>query len=339
MNHDERAHGAGRPTTAPRALVTAEFSEAGIDRLTALGYDVQRGGWGATRRPLDEYAAAAAGAALLVTEIEPVGVEVLDACPQLHAVATARGTPSNVDIEACTSRGVPVLCAPARNAESVADFTLGLVLALVRNISRAERHLRSTGWTVDGDLPYLHFRGPELAGRTLGVIGYGALGRAAARRAEHGFGMRVNFTDPHVGGGVPLDELLATSDVVSLHCARGPATERLIRADTLSMMRPGAFLVNTAGGSCVDTADLLAALDAGHLAGAALDVFAIEPLPREHLLLHRDDVLVTPHLAGAADDVVRHHTDMICADLEALRAGRRPAHCTNPAVLDAPPRP
>ena len=316
-----------------RALVTAEFTDDGVSRLTALGYRVQRDGWGATRRELTDYAAAAAGAALLVTEIERVDAAVLDGCPDLRAVATARGTPSNVDVAACTARGVPVLHTPGRNAESVADFTIGLVLALARGITRAERHLRRDGWLVGGELPYLHFRGPELAGRTLGLVGYGAVGRAVARRARGGFGMRVLFTDPHVPGGVELDELLAAAEVVSLHCPRAPATDRLIRAATIDRMRPGAYLVNTAGGSCVDTADLLTALDDGRLAGAALDVFETEPLRAGDPLLQRDDVLLTPHLAGAADDVVRHHTAMICDDLERLHRARRPERCVNPEVL------
>ncbi|MGI9064692.1 MAG: NAD(P)-dependent oxidoreductase [Pseudonocardiaceae bacterium] len=328
MNRPECAHG-----EAGRALVTAELTDDGVGRLTALGYTVERGGWGATRRELTDYRSAAAGATLLVTEIERIDDTVLDACPDLRAVATARGAPSNVDIAACSARGVPVLHTPARNAESVADFTLGLILAITRGIARAERHLRRDGWLVNGELPYLHFRGPELAGRTLGLVGYGAVGRAVARRAARGFGMPVLFTDPAVPGGVGLDELLAASDVVSLHCPRSPATERLIRAETLERMPRGSYLVNTAGGACVDVDDLLRALDDGHLAGAALDVFGTEPLPPDDPLLRRDDVLLTPHLAGAACDVVRHHTAMICDDLEALHAGVAPRHCANPDVL------
>ena len=111
------------------------------------------------------------GAELLVTEIERVYAAVLDALPSLRLVATARGGPVNVDLAACAGRGIPVLFTPARNADSVADFTLGLLLSLVRGISASERHLRSTGWDVGGELPYLHFRGPELAGRTLGLVG------------------------------------------------------------------------------------------------------------------------------------------------------------------------
>jgi D-3-phosphoglycerate dehydrogenase / 2-oxoglutarate reductase len=308
-----------------RALVTAEVTDDGVRRLQGLGYDVERAGWGTTRQALGaaDYRAAAAGAQLLLTEIEVVDAAVLDACPDLRLVGTARGGPVNVDLAACAARGVPVLFAPARNADSVADFTVGLVLSLVRGISAAERHLRAEGWHVGGELPYLHFRGPELAGRTLGVVGYGATGRRTAQRLRDGFGMRVLLHDPYVEGSVPLDDLLQRSDVVTLHCPRAPETRGLVDP---YRMRPGSYLVNTAGGGVVDEEQLVAALEAGHLAGAALDVFAAEPLPAESPLLRAPGLLLTPHLAGAALDVVRHHTEMLVGDVERYHRGEPLRH-------------
>ncbi|MGN6243420.1 MAG: NAD(P)-dependent oxidoreductase [Motilibacteraceae bacterium] len=322
-----------------KAVVTCELTDEGARSLRELGFDVDRTGWGATRQPLDaaEYAGAAAGARLLLTEIETVGAAVLDACADLIAVGTARGGPVNVDIVECSRRGLPVLFTPARNAESVADFVVGLLLGLVRGVVAGERHLRSVGWGVPTrygeELPYLHFRGPELSRLTVGLVGYGAVGRAVARRLQGGFGTDVLFHDPNVEGSVPLQQLLAQSDVVSLHCPRRPETQRLMRAETFALMKPGSWLVNTAGGACVDEDDLVAALDAGQLAGAALDVFDTEPLPRESPLLRRADVVLTPHLAGAADDVVRHHTEMLVGDVARLLRGERPLHCANPEVL------
>ena len=303
-----------------RALVTAEWTADGSRRLEALGYEVVRAGWGVTRAVLDReaYVAAAAGCALLVTEIETVDEAVLARLPEVRVVATARGGPVNVDAAACAARGIPVLSTPGRNADSVADFTLGLVLDLVRGISAAQAHLRGTGWLVGGELPYLHFRGPELAGRTLGLVGLGAVGRRVRDRAQGGFGMRVLHTDPHVPGGVPFEVLLAESDVLSLHCPRGPATLGLLDAAALGRLRPGAYVINTAGGGIVDEDALVDALESGRLAGAALDVFAREPLPRDSRLLRAPRLLLTPHLAGAADDVVRHHTDQLCSMLERL---------------------
>jgi D-3-phosphoglycerate dehydrogenase len=311
-----------------RALVTAEFSDDGGARLTALGYDVVRAGWGVSRQALEReaYVAAARGCSLLVTEIEVVDAQVLAALPEVRLVATARGGPVNVDLAACAARGVPVVFTPARNADSVADFVLGLLLSLSRGISASERHLRSTGWHVDGELPYLHFRGRELSGLVLGLVGYGAIGRRVAQRARDGFGMRVLFSDPGVDGGIELDELLAVADVVSLHCPRSPATRGLLGEAALRRMRPGALLVNTAGGDIVDEQALVTALVEGRLGGAALDVFAGEPLPRDSPLLSAPNLLLTPHLAGAALDVVRHHTDMICSDVERWHRGEPLVH-------------
>jgi phosphoglycerate dehydrogenase-like enzyme len=269
----------------------------------------------------EAYVAAAEGCALLVTEIEVVDADVLEALPEVRLVATARGGPVNVDLGACAARGIPVVFTPARNADSVADFVLGAVLSLSRGISASERHLREHGWHVDGELPYLHFRGRELKGLVLGLVGYGAIGRRVAQRARDGFGMVVRFTDPAVDGSLDLAQLLATSDVVSLHCPRSPETRGLLDEAALRSMKAGALLVNTAGGGIVDEEALVRALADGHLGGAALDVFATEPLPRDSPLLRAPNLLLTPHLAGAALDVVRHHTQLICSDVERWHRG------------------
>ncbi|MGI8757939.1 MAG: NAD(P)-dependent oxidoreductase, partial [Acidimicrobiales bacterium] len=270
-----------------RALVTAELSTAGRRGLEALGYTVAADGWGTTRRALDPEAlvAAAAGASLLVVEIETVDAAVLDALPDVRIVASARGVPSNVDLAAASARRVPVLHTPARNAASVADFTIGLIVAQCRSLARGQDHLRRRGWLVDGELPYLHFRGPELAGRTLGLVGYGAVGREVARRAAGGFDMRVLVFDPYVAdpgphaGAASLDRLLGESDIVSLHCPLTAETAGLIGRAELDRMGRHAILVNTARAGVVDEAALVAALTDGRIAGAALDVFWTEPLP------------------------------------------------------------
>lgn len=325
-----------------RALVTAELSAAGRERLEQLGYDVACAGWGTTRRTLDGDALVAAGegATLLVVEVERVDAGVLEALPEVRIVASARGVPSNVDLAAATARGVPVLHTPARNAASVADFTIGLVLAQCRSLARGQDHLRRRGWLVGGELPYLHFRGPELAGRTMGLVGYGAVGREVARRAAGGFGMRVLVNDPYVAEPEPpaeavaLERLLAESDVVSLHCPLTPETTGMIGERQLALLRREAVLVNTARAAVVDEAALVAALAEGRMAGAALDVFWTEPLPPDHPLLGMDNVTLTPHLAGAADDVVTRHSAMIADDVARLLAGRRPVHLANPEVWD-----
>lgn len=310
-----------------KALVTAELTSDGARRLEALGYTVERAGWGVTRQALDraQLVAAAEGAQLLVTEIEVVDADVLAALPDLLLVATARGGPVNVDLAACAARGIPVMFTPGRNADSVADFVVGTVLSLVRGIAASERHLRDTGWHVGDEVPYLHFRGPELSQLTVGVVGNGAIGARVAQRFRDGFGTTVVVHDPVQGVGPSLGELADQVDLLSVHCPRSPATQGLVDAALLARLGHG-WVVNTAGGGIVDEQALCDALDAGTLRGAALDVFGAEPLPRDSRLLRTPGLLLTPHLAGAADDVVRHHTDLIVSDVERWQRGEPLVH-------------
>ena len=149
-----------------------------------------------------ELIAALEGTEVLICELERVDADVLDAAPSVRLVASCRGNPTNVDLDAAAARGIVVLATPGRNAISVADFTLGLLLDHGRRIGRSERQLREHGWMTEGDLPYFHFRGPELDGRTLGLVGLGAIGRLVADRAR-GFGMAVVAFDPFVDAAPP----------------------------------------------------------------------------------------------------------------------------------------
>jgi D-3-phosphoglycerate dehydrogenase len=316
-----------------KALVTAEFRADGLEELRSLGYEPIHAGWGVTRSVMDaaELIAALDGVEVLICELETVDRAVFAVSPALKLVASCRGNPTNVDLDAAAERGVIVLCTPGRNAISVADFTLGLLLDHARRIGSAERQLREVGWMTQGDLPYFHFRGPELDGRTIGLLGLGAIGRLVADRAR-GFGMNVIAFDPFVTEPPPdvelvaLDELLVRSDVVSVHCPLTPETRGLIGARELELMRSDAILVNTARAAVVDEGALLAALRARDIAGAALDVFWEEPLAPDHPIRELDNVTITPHVAGAADDVQRHHARMILDDIERWQAGQPLRH-------------
>jgi D-3-phosphoglycerate dehydrogenase / 2-oxoglutarate reductase len=322
-----------------KALVTAEFPAAGLAALRELGYETRHLGWGVTRQALSEAELAAAlhGTELLVCEVERVGEHVFAAAPALCLVAACRGEPTNIDLSAATSHGVAVLHTPGRNAASVGDCVIGAILAEARSIARGERHLRESGWEVEGDLPYFHFRGPELSRCVLGLIGFGAVGREVARRASQGFGMHVLIHDPYVEvlepyEPVELDELLKRSDIVSIHCPPTTETIGMIGKREFALMRSHAYVVNSTRAAVVDEEALVAALRERTIAGAALDVFWQEPLPREHPLLALSNVTITPHLAGAADDVKEHHAAMVLADLARWRAGERPLHLANPEV-------
>lgn len=323
-----------------KALVTAEFPEVGLSQLRSAGYDVVLDGWGVDHQPLtdDELRQAVSDVDVLICELEQVDEGVLAAARRLQVVASCRGDPVNVDLDAATRHGVLVLKTPARNAASVADFTIGLLLALVRNITRSESHLRRVGWNVDGELPYLHFRGPELDGRTLGVVGFGAVGRQVAARAAGGFGMRIAVFDPYAeaeGPGVQqvgLEELLERADIVSLHAPVTEGTVGMIGAPELALLGADGYLVNTARAALVDEGALLHALRTRQIAGAALDVFWNEPLAPDHPLFELDNVVLTPHLAGAATDVKLHHSQMVLEDLARIRDGQPPLRLANPTA-------
>jgi D-3-phosphoglycerate dehydrogenase len=323
-----------------KAVVTAEFSTTALSRLRELGYEPVACGWGVTREALttDELIAALEEAKVLICELERVDETVLAGAPDLLLVASCRGEPTNVDLDASTARGIPVLRTPGRNADSVADFVIGMMLVEARSIARGERHLRRSGWNVDGDLPYFHFRGPELAGRTLGLLGYGAVGRKVAERAVNGFAMRVLVYDPYVPTVPPpvetasLETLLSRADFLSIHCPPTSETTGMIGRRELDRMPSHAYLINSARASVVEEQALIDTLQRGSIAGAALDVFWQEPIPRDHPLLQLENVTITPHIAGAADDVKEHHAAMVLDDIARWQRGDRPLHLANPSV-------
>jgi L-ribulose-5-phosphate 4-epimerase len=341
---------AARPVAArgrPRILVTAELDEASLERLRRLG-DVEAASFRERMRLLTGPALVQAleGVEVFVTEVDVLDAAALEALPGLRVVAACRGEAVNVDLEACSAFGVPVLHAPGRNAEAVADLALAFMLALLRKLPEATAFLRAPGGEA-GDLArmgqaFSRLRGRELPGCTVGLVGLGAVGRAVARRLR-GFGARVLASDPAVDAeqaslagaeAVDLAELLARSDIVSLHAPVTDATRGLIGAAELARMKPGALLVNTARAALVDEAALADALGRGSLGGAALDVFAVEPPGADHPLLAFDNVIATPHVGGNTGDVAAHQGRIVAEDLERLLRGERPLHALNPEVLD-----
>jgi D-3-phosphoglycerate dehydrogenase len=290
----------------------------------------------------DEIAGLVRAADLMVTHLAPVTERVLSAAGRLRLVATARGGPVNVDVPAATRHGVPVLNLPGRNARAVAEFTVGLLIAGQRNIARSHARMRQGEWT--GELYRYAEAGPELAGRTVGLIGLGQIGTRVAGLLRP-FGVRLLACDPYVAPGAAAEHgaelaglapLCRGSDVISLHARLTGETREMINTRTLGWMRPGAYLVNTARGELVDEAALVEALRSGHLSGAALDTYATEPLPAGHPLLAMPQVLAVSHLAGASKDVAVRAARGIAADAARFVRGERPQHCVNPAALSLP---
>ena len=264
----------------------------------------------------------AEASALLPILGDRVDRELLDAAPRLRIVANHAVGYDNVDVQACTERGIWVTNTPGVLTESTADLAFTLLLTLARRIREGERLVREGKWRGWAPTQLL---GMELRGKTLGIVGYGRIGQAVARRAE-GFGMRVIFSD--VQGGVAIDELLANADIISIHAPLMPETQHLIGAAELLRMKKGTLLINSARGPIVDEAALAAALQAGHLGGAALDVYENEP--RVHPgLIGRDDVVLLPHLGSATRETRQAMGRLALTDVELVLRGERPAHPVN----------
>jgi len=328
-----------------RAFITADFTQEGLDILSSH-LEIKTGGWGFTGQRLtaEQLMEQMGDADVLVVTYEPVTAAVLAAKPCLRILgATRGGLRANIDVDAATARGIPVIYAPGRNADAVADLTMGLILAEARRISYTSHLIRlgaEGGWDADGKTPVKRFKGPELGGRTLGLVGFGEVGHRVARRAS-GFGLRLLVCDPFVDPGlvseaggrlVNLDALLRESDFVSLHAAVTPQTRGLINGERLALMKPTAYLINTARGALVDEDALVEALRSRRIAGAALDVLVEEPMRPDHPLRGLDNVTVTPHIGGASDDIPRRHSRMIAEDVVRFLDGQRPMHLANPEV-------
>jgi D-3-phosphoglycerate dehydrogenase len=323
----------------PRALVTAPLRGPGLDRLGELT-DVIYDPW-IDQQPLRIYSSAqlraradAEAADILIVEVDQLGREVFEREQPLVAVAATRGDPVNVDLQAATRAGVPVLHCPGRNADAVAELAIGLLFSLNRRLLPADADVRGGQVYRDGTIPYQRFRAWELAGRTAGLVGLGAVGRAVRWRLE-GLGLRVAAYDPyHEDATASLDELLEQADVVSMHAAVTPETQALMGAKQFDAMRPGALYLNTARAQLHDTDALVAALQSGHLGGAGLDHFVGEQLPSDHPLTAMPNVVLTPHIGGATFDTEVRQAAMVADDLERILAGKEPLH-----AVDSPAAP
>lgn len=320
---------------APIVLVTfpdydTEHPDVG-GALTAAGCVMRIAPKRGARSPeeLLELSADIAGA---IVSTDPFTREVMRDSPNLQVIARTGVGIDAIDAEAATEFGVAITTTPGANEESVADHTIAMMLALLRRIPQNDAGLRRGEWNRTGPHTPL-----QLSGSTVGLIGYGHIGRLVGRRLD-GFGVELLVSDPATGESdtprsVELAELLAHSDVVSLHCPLIPATRHLIDQSALQLMRPHAVLVNTSRGGVVDEGALIQALNEGVIAGAALDVFETEP-PDDSPLLSMPNVVVSPHNGGLStrsiDAMVRMATRSVIDVLD----GRVPEGLVNRSILD-----
>ncbi len=329
-----------------RALITASFDADAKARL-ARHMEVVHEDW-KTRGSIYFDGAEFArrirevGADVLIVEADLVHAEVLDAVP-LTMIGCCRGDPVNIDLERATAKGIPVFHTPGRNADAVADLTLGFLLMLARHLGPIGDTYRQGAKAITNASDFLEmytrFTGVELGGRTVGLVALGAVGREVAARLL-AFKARVLAYDPYVTEPPPsvelcaLDELLRRADFVSLHAPVTPETHGLLSRERLALMQPTAYLVNTARAALTDEDALFEMLRDGRLAGAALDVLAQEPLQPDNRFLALPNVVMTPHIGGATVDVTRHQSEIVVDAIERHLRGERPRWVANPAALE-----
>ena len=285
---------------------------------------------GAQTKDPARLAAAVADADAVITQFAPVNADVIGAMQRARAIVRYGIGVDNVDLAAARSHGIPVCNIPDYCIDEVADHTLAFILALTRQVPSQSRLVHDGEWKLAA--PPAAFR--TLAGMTCGVVGFGRIGRGVVRRLV-AFGGRVLVSDPVASAdaiaaagahAVPLPRLLAESDLVTLHCPSLPATKGMINASTLATAKPGLLLVNLSRGDLVDPDALVAALDSGCVGGAALDVFAPEPIPAGHPILGRSNVILAPHIASVSAAAV-HRLRTTAAELAvaALAGGPLPS--------------
>jgi lactate dehydrogenase-like 2-hydroxyacid dehydrogenase len=298
-------------------VVTRELPGGALDRLRAE-HEVE------ITPALSERLDSVEGILSMLTD--RIDAELIEAAPKLRALSNYAVGVDNIDVEAATARGIPVGHTPDVLTGSTADLAVGLMLAVARRIPEGDRLVRADDWPEWGPETFI---GRDLHGATVGIVGFGRIGQAVAQRVE-GFEAKVLHTSR--SGGTPLPELLERSDFVSLHAPLTPDTRGLIDAAALERMKPTAFLVNTARGPLVDTGALTAALHAGTIAGAGLDVTDPEPLPGDHPLLAAPNLVVVPHIGSDTHTTRRAMADLAVDNLMAGLAGEPMPRCVNPEV-------
>lgn len=325
-----------------KALILAPFAEEYLDRLRAVA-DVTYEPWIETQRfhGPDQLSPRLREerTGFVVVEADMLRDDVF-AVPSLRAAGVTRNGLDLIDVEAATRRGVPVIHTPTRNTIAVAELAIGLMIALARHLAAAHQYVAEGRWTSPIEA-YAGFRGREIAGSVVGVVGLGRIGAEVAQRARC-LGARVVAADPLVSKSraqtlgvrlLSLAQLLRRADFVTLHVPQSKTTDKMIDGAMLDLMQPAAYLVSTGGGGTVDLDALAERLRDGRIAGAAIDVFPGHFIAPESPLKALDNVILTPHIGGATEETVVRHSRMIVEDIERLLRGDRPRRVANPKAL------
>ncbi len=283
------------------------------------------------------------GVEILVITFAPITEDVLEAADKLRVIGCGRGGPVNVNVDAATKRGIPVLNTPGRNADAVADFTLGLILAVVRNIVTAHNWIKNGDWKTPREDTFEKPTGPELNGRVLGLLGVGAVGALVAKRAQP-FGLEVWGYDPFIPKerfqelGIKhvedINEIIREADIISVHARLPKGSKPLISSKEFDMMKKTVYVINTARAIAVDQDALVQALQEKKITGAALDVYNVEPIDHPNdPILKLDNILLTPHAAGVSYDIPRRTGMMIAEGLRQFLSEGTAPYVVNREVL------
>ena len=322
--------------TRERCLVIQPIHEAGLAVLRAAGVEPVT----APSPDMPSVARAIVACDAVITRNAGLDRQAMDAAPRLRVIGNHGVGLDPVDLDHARRLGIPVVNTPHANALAVAEHAAALALGLAKRLADGDRATR------DGDFAFKHrARLVELRDRTLGIVGFGAIGRRTAEILVRGFGMALVVHAPRMdaagltvlnglGGrrAESLDALLADSDVVSLHVPLRDDTRGMIGARELARMRPGALLVNTARGALIDEAALVEAVRSGHLGGAGLDVYASESMPPDHPLLGLERAILTPHVAGSAEGALRRTACEVAEQVVQVLRGERPEHLVDEGV-------
>lgn len=325
---------------------TAEYDPAEIKPLQEIG-DVEIDGWaiGLPKLTEEQMIAKTKDADMIVTTFDDVTRAVIENAKNLKLIACTRATPVNVDINAAKERGIPVLYTPGRNSDATAEMTIGLMLSIARKIPMAHAALKAgeytappeeeyhakaglrpdVFWGVGPGAPYSVFQGTQLHGKTLSIIGYGSIGRRVGRIAR-AIGMELLIYDPYVGEldveefgvrkALTLEQAMREGDFVTCHLKVTPETTGCISKEMLAKMKPTAYFINASRSAILDENALVEVLREHKIAGAALDVYEKEPIRSNHPFIKElDNIVITPHIAGAAKEVLTNHTRMIVGEI------------------------
>lgn len=297
-------------------VVTVDWPLKDYEELQNINLKVEQGG-AEMYQPDDAVIEMVKDADIIITQFCTMTKKLIDSCTNLKAIGVLRGGIENVNLDYCNEKGILVFHTPGRNANAVADFTVGMMISECRNIAKAHRELKEGRWTRDyTNAAFV----PDLCEKTVGIIGYGNIGRKVAQRLK-AFEMNILAYDPYVKEAegvtmVSLEELMKESDFVTIHSRLTKETEKMIDARLLSLMKPTAYFINTARAGLVDEEALCEVLKTHKIAGAAIDVFEVEPPSKDYRMVVLDNVTITPHLAGGTRDAFTHSPVLLAKEMK-----------------------